>query len=74
MWHIQLIVMVEIQVGFTSVDYTVTERDMGVFVCVRNDGARAKRPYSVALLPAEGNISCSIHNTICNSGLVQVVI
>ena len=41
-------------VGFSSVDYTATESDGNVSVCVVHEGARAERPFSVALLPRGG--------------------
>ena len=44
---------IDIAVGFSSVDYTATESDGSVSVCVRHEGARAERPFSVALLPRE---------------------
>ena len=45
---------IDMAVGFSSVDYTATESDGNVSVCVRHEGARAERPFSVALLPRGG--------------------
>ena len=50
------ITLLDIAVGFTSVDYTVAESDKNVSVCVVHEGARAERPFSVALLTGDGTV------------------
>ena len=55
---------IDIAVGFSSVDYTATERDGSVSVCVRHEGARAERPFSVALLPREGKAGELVVSTL----------
>ena len=49
----------EIVVGFSSVEYTAYERDGHATVCVQvlnSPSEGALRPFSVSLLPEEGNL------------------